>query len=388
MKKILFICSLYHPHIGGIETMVLNLSNFICQRGIEPIVLTKRYPTNLASYGLHQSTKIFRVVRPRTEKEFQKVISFIKNHSDQLKPDLIHIIGLRRPLPIIGLILSQYWKIPLVSTIAGSEISNNMLIKDKGVLDEMTVVVNNSDYVTCVSKAIEQEVRKKFPKQNNISTIYAGINIEFIKNTVCVETKSKYVLYLGRLVPEKSVQTLLLAFRDVSNKFCDLKLIIAGEGPEDKNLHLLTKKLRLQNKVIFLGAISQDRAVSLLKMALCMVLPSQSEGGGLVNIEAQAAGCPVIASRIGGIPEYVKENISGLLFSPGNNIELFDKICIILENQGLRKKLIQSGLKYSKGFDWKVLGPKYIALYESLINSSRRGFNPTKQSKIVKNIWK
>ena len=86
----------------------------------------------------------------------------------------------------------------------------------------------------------------------------------------------------------------------------------------------------MDEKVIFIGTIKLSRGMSLLKGAKLTVVPSLSEGGGLVNVEAQASGCPVIASRVGGIPEYVKDGESGLLFEPGNYKELAEKISLTM----------------------------------------------------------
>lgn len=112
----------------------------------------------------------------------------------------------------------------------------------------------------------------------------------------------------------------------------------------------------------------QWKDVSLfLKGALCTIVPSLSEGGSLVNVEAQAASCPVVASRVGGIPEYVQDEISGLLFEAGNPKDLAKKIIKILSDIPLRNKLIQGGIEHAKKFSWDVLGPQYLALYDEMI---------------------
>ena len=110
-------------------------------------------------------------------------------------------------------------------------------------------------------------------------------------------------------------------------------------------------------------------------------------GHFLVNIEAQAAGCPVIASRVGGIPEYVKDGKSGVLFESGNYKELAKKISQVIDDKRLREKIIKGGYEYAKSFDWNKLAPQYIELYSKNINryKSSSSFNPW--SDLTSDLW-
>lgn len=83
-------------------------------------------------------------------------------------------------------------------------------------------------------------------------------------------------------------------------------------------------------------------------------------GGGLVNMKAQATGYPVIASRVGGIPEYSLNNKNGILFEFGNYNELAEKISHVISDKKLREKIIEEGYKHSKLFDWNILAPQYV----------------------------
>ena len=390
MRRVLFICSLYHPHIGGIETMVTELSRFYRGQGIESVILTKKWPTTLTEEDYYKDTKIYRVLSARTETEFSNIIEWAKNNENKIKADIIHVIGVRRPLPLIGLLLSRHWNVPLISTIAGSEIPNTGDSETETVWNEskeiMRPVLESSSIVTCVSKALENDLRGIVPNLNYIRTVYAGIDIEFINSVSCTETEKNYIVSLRRLTPSKGVDILIRAFKDIANEYPQIRLLIAGEGHEEENLKTLARNLNLDDKIKFIGTVSLTRAISLLKGAICTVVPSISEGGSLVNIEAQAASCPVVASRVGGIPEYVQDGVSGLLFESRNLKDLADKVKIIISNAPLRNKLIQGGVEHANKFSWDILGPQYLALYNEMIDVKQiKSFQPW--SRLTKRLW-
>ncbi|OHA92549.1 MAG: hypothetical protein A3G47_03055 [Candidatus Zambryskibacteria bacterium RIFCSPLOWO2_12_FULL_39_45] len=390
MRRVLFICSLYHPHIGGIETMVTELSRFYRGQGIESVILTKKWPTTLTEEDDYKDTKIYRVVSARTETEFNNIIEWAKNNENKIKADIIHVIGVRRPLPLIGLLLSRHWNVPLISTIAGSEIPNTGDSETETVWNEskeiMRPVLESSSIVTCVSKALENDLRGIVPNLNYVRTVYAGIDTEFINSVSCTETEKNYIVSLRRLTPSKGVDILIRAFKDIANEYPQIRLLIAGEGHEEENLKTLARNLNLDDKIKFIGTVSLTRAISLLKGAICTVVPSISEGGSLVNIEAQAASCPVVASRVGGIPEYVQDGVSGLLFESRNLKDLADKVKIIISNAPLRNKLIQGGVEHANKFSWDILGPQYLALYNEMIDVKQiKSFQPW--SRLTKRLW-
>jgi len=390
VKKVLFICSLYHPHVGGIETMITELSQFYRGQCVKSVVLTKKWPTTLTEEDYYKDTKIYRVLSARTETEFSNIIEWAKNNENKIKADIIHVIGVRRPLPLIGLLLSRHWNVPLISTIAGSEIPNTGDSETETVWNEskeiMRPVLESSSIVTCVSKALENDLRKIVPNLNYVRTVYAGIDTELINSVLCTETEKNYIISLRRLIPSKGIDILIRAFKDIANEYPQVKLLIAGEGHEEENLKTLVKDLNLGDKIKFIGTVSLTRAISLLKGAICTVVPSISEGGSLVNIEAQAASCPVIASRVGGIPEYVQDGVSGLLFESKNLKDLADKVKTIISNAPLRNKLIQGGIEHAKKFSWDILGLQYLALYNKVIDTKQaESFQPW--SELTKKLW-
>jgi glycosyltransferase involved in cell wall biosynthesis len=126
------------------------------------------------------------------------------------------------------------------------------------------------------------------------------------------------LLVVGHLIKEKGVDVAIRAMTELPEQ---VVLWIVGEGPEAAALRELIAELRLEGRVQLLGLCRDVQ--SYLQAADCLVCPSLwGEAAGLVNLEAQACGTTVIASRIGGIPEYVLHERTGLLFTPGDPHDL------------------------------------------------------------------
>jgi glycosyltransferase involved in cell wall biosynthesis len=122
------------------------------------------------------------------------------------------------------------------------------------------------------------------------------------------------IVTVAHLIPDKGVDVLLRALPEFPP---DAVVWVAGEGPEGEQLQALARQLGVQDRVRFLG--NQARVEPYLQAADCFACPSVwAEAAGLTNLEAQACGVPVVASRTGGIPEYVADGVTGLLFPPGD----------------------------------------------------------------------
>lgn len=389
--KVLFVCSLYYPHAGGIETIIRELSSIYKKRGIEVAVLTKRWPIELPEYDEYEGVKIYRIISAKNISDFSSNIKFLIKNNENLKPDTIHVIGIRKPLPLLAYILSRFWKVPLVVTISGGDIPDPFDSQPRAIWSSgktiVEPVINRADWINTFSKDLIHLTKQTFPDLNEVSLIYAGIDLKKIKEIKKTHLKYPYILSLRRLDPSKGVDLTIKAFKKISVVNPNLKLVIVGEGTEYESLRLLTEKLKLTDRVEFTGKLSLEDSLSLLKGAILTVVPSLSEGGGLINLEAQACGCPLIASRVGGIPEYAKESYSALMFDSGNVEDLADKIKLILNDFNLRKKLVYNGKNYVKKFDSDNIVDKYLKGYNSLI-SKDINYTFKHWSKLSLNLWK
>lgn len=176
-------------------------------------------------------------------------------------------------------------------------------------------------------------------KEDKIDVVYNGTNLEVLKPLASFSTLRKewnipenirVILYVGRLDRMKGLETLLRAFALFVKNGASARLLIAGKPVEEgdeykKSLEELSSDLDIENYVSFLGYVANT--IPLYQVSDVTVLPSQwSEPFGRVIVESMACGTPVVASRIGGIPEILTGEFQRGLFEPGNERDLLDKL--------------------------------------------------------------
>jgi spore coat protein SA len=174
----------------------------------------------------------------------------------------------------------------------------------------------------------------------------------------------RIVLYAGRLVPGKGVHRLLEALPRIVRACPDTLLLIAGSAyygrdrltPYTTSLRRQTRKLGMGKHVVFLDYVPHPALASLYQLADVTVVPSvEDEAFGLVNLEAMAAGVPVVASRTGGIPEVVRHGETGLLVSPSpGEQEMAAAVIGLLQQPDLRQRMGETGLsEVRRRFLWQ-----------------------------------
>jgi len=222
--------------------------------------------------------------------------------------------------------------------------------------------LRRADKIRVVSKYFENVVKKEAPNKPCFTfPTFTDIN-DFLeeKNT----SIKKYILTVAVLSPIKSIETLIEAFARIQERFDDFKLVIAGDGPSRNNLQRRASDLQLQKKIIFTGRLSLREVKDVMKDCSVFVVPSLSEGLARVLIEAMALQKPVIATRVGGTPEVVRDGENGFLIEPKNVSALAEKLKVVLENRELAK---QMGVKGRNFVSEHFSNEKYIQHFVDMV---------------------
>ena len=151
-----------------------------------------------------------------------------------------------------------------------------------------------------------------------------------LANKLGVAGNSPVVVFVGRLVPEKGVSVLAHAFAQVLSSYPKAMLVIVGDGPDRTSLEALAQQLQIARRVVFAGA--QNDVALFYLLADVVAIPSQSEPFGIVAIEAMAAGCPVVASNVGGLADTVVDKRTGRLVPPGNAPAMAEALAWVLQS--------------------------------------------------------
>lgn len=186
----------------------------------------------------------------------------------------------------------------------------------------------------CVSVETKRQVENLPFMKSKLVVIYNGLE-HF--DLVPRQTGGFVVGTIAELHKIKGLDVLLHAWAEFIEKHPQAKLVIMGEGEERNNLEALTHELGIGDSVSFKGQVDNART-QLLDFDI-FVLPSRSENLPYTILEAGFAGLPVIASRVGGIPEIIKDGESGLLIPPEDSLALYTSLIKLAESQGLRQRL-------------------------------------------------
>lgn len=233
------------------------------------------------------------------------------------------------------------------------------------------------DYFLAVSEYSARELHSP-PRRTRV--IYGGADPSRYFPDTTVERSG--VLFVGRVTPHKGVDRLIRALPR------NARLLIAGsEGhdpnPPERDYPKLLRQLSEGRDVRFLGAVADDDLPTLYRQARVLVLPSVhrtcygrefkvSELLGLVAIEAMASGTPVICSRIGGLPEVVRDGVTGFLVDPGNVEELGERLSEMLGNPEMARRMGNNARELAlERFTWKDCAERCLETYEQLLRPPR-----------------
>ena len=205
--------------------------------------------------------------------------------------------------------------------------------------------LKNADVCLFVSRALQE--RYGFPDQVNAAIHEGRISRAFLVPRFSQDTKmSDTVLYVGRLSKEKGVDVLIAAFALAAEKV-DIRLRIVGDGQEMEQLQQLSKLLGVDGKITFAGKITWgEQLFSEMRGATCLVLPSFTEGFGLVLQESLGQGTPVIASDVGGVREALGTEEAGILVPAGDRAALASAIVRLVTDRDLQERLVENGLRH------------------------------------------
>jgi glycosyltransferase involved in cell wall biosynthesis len=210
-------------------------------------------------------------------------------------------------------------------------------------------------------------------------TIHSGVDlgrfgngqgkIEEIRKAFGVAPDAVVVGTVGWLLPIKGSMQLLHAMGNIWNGRGDLNLVYVGKGDLEGSLKAEAAAMGVEDRVQFLGW--RDDVHEIMPMMDVFVLPSMMEGMGRALVEAMAAGKPVIGSRVGGIPDLVKDGYNGLLVEPGDVSGLAKAIQKLVADENLRRTMGERGRAMAPAYSVEKMVEKINGLYMSLLEKRR-----------------
>lgn len=293
------------------------------------------------------------------------------------KYDLIHCHWLI-PQGLIGVILGKWFKVPVVCSAHAGDV---FISKYKLVRSVLRQVIKKAALITVNSKATDQVVQQIHKADTTI--IPMGVDLSTFKKVNAkkallakygLEPNAKIILNVGRFAEKKGLKYLVEALPEIRKKVDNAVLMLVGFGPEERNLKQLATSLNIADYVIFCGKIPNDELPVFYGASDVFVLPSiydsngDTEGLGVVLLEAIATECPVIGSNVGGITDIIKDKETGLLIEEKNSSQIAEKVIEIITNSTLADELVINAKEHViKNFTWEAVGEKFYSSFYELI---------------------
>lgn len=285
----------------------------------------------------------------------------------KFKPDVVHVHNLEsKELVYLRFFQATRGKgLPVICTLhdLASVSRLQKLIATTGKLESLSAVVSPSKFIDTQFESLTSHQREKF------RMIYHGIPL--FEGKKSERTAHPKLLFASDLQDHKGGVILLAAWKKIHAQYPNCSLTIAGDGPAKSFLQQYADSSGLGEQINFVGWLSQEQLQSFLLDECILIIPSLlGEAFGLIGVEAAMAGASIIVSRIGALPEIVEDEVSGLVVTPGDSLELSIAIGRLLTNQELRHEMGRAARNRAEAlFSFPQSFSAYELLYEEVINS-------------------
>jgi len=276
------------------------------------------------------------------------------------------------PGGLVGFLISILQKEPLVLTLHGTDI--RLLLKSKFFQKLAQPIFNKAKYITTVSSFLKGKLLSVLSlPQEKVRVVPMPVNpvFETLKPAIGIKRKKKKILSVARYTEQKGVRYLLEALKQLKEKGYDFEAEIVGEGPLEDEFKRKIGETSLSDSVFLVPMMPQEKLKILYEECDIFVLPSMEEGFGMVLVEAQLCGKPVVGVNSGGILDIIEHEKTGLLALPGDSRSLALAIEKLLTDEDFAEKLAAAGYRSAQEkFSSETITRKYI---EVLTMSLRGG---------------
>ncbi|HSE61328.1 MAG TPA: glycosyltransferase [Candidatus Saccharimonadales bacterium] len=369
--KVVIATPYYHPHVGGVEVYVRNIATRLKEMGWEVCLVTTGDRSAKTTVTQQDGMRVYRLgyqfklsntpVSFTWRRDIERIIT-------SEKPD---VINGHAPVPYFADMVERLrGRIPFVLTYHNDVVKERwpftMLAKlahlflIAGTLRRANRIIATSDYYASRSRHLA-------PHTHKLSVVPPGIDAAIFTTDADGATVRKahdgkrIILFVGslsRAQAHKGLDTLIASMAIVKQRIPNAQLVVVGEGDNLAHYQQTVYSAGLQDDVAFVGCKTHAELAGYYAASDVVVLPStnNTEGFGMVLIEASACGVPVVGTEVGGIPFAIQDGKTGLLVPPRNPEALAASIGTILEDASLAARLGRAGAARAKTqFDWDML---------------------------------
>ncbi len=421
--KIVIATAVYYPMINGVAVFAHNLAVGLARRGHEVVVIcpsrtgkastrvedgvkvcfvksvnARVYPDQI--HKVPAKRKIKGVSVPRVFYKHGLRVSVlpgreVKRILADFRPDVVHV-QVADPIGVAVVAQARKMGVPVVTTEHNRpEVLTNSLkmpgvLKrgvEKGLSGYFRARHRKSDFVTMPTELAIRELfggglaGQLVRKDGSVIPVAAVSNgVDLSQFRPGEKAKQPTVVYVGRIDPEKKVELVVRAFREVLKKVPEAELLIAGDGVDRARLEELARELGLEKSVKFLGKVSSSELYQIYQQGWVFATASEIETQGIVLVEAAASGLPLVAVNRGAVAEVCQDGQNGFLIdvSPRKNESkkqgrereisaISDALERILADRDLREKFSKKSLEIAGEHDFERTLDKFENIYRKVV---------------------
>lgn len=367
--KVLLISDAYSIH-------TIKWAKSLSKKGIEIAIFSLNYNENEGNpYQHNNNIKVYYCVNKNAKKRssgfakisYLKALPGLKQVLRKFKPDIVHA----HYASSYGLLGALSGFSPYIISVWGSDVFD---FPNISFLHKMVIKYNLSkaDKILSTSKVMAIETNKYTDKEVVVTPF--GIDLDKFKPLEVNSLFDKNDIVIGtvKTLEEKyGIEYLIKAFAVVKDKYkyLPLKLLIVGAGSLSTALKELTYDLGIEKDTVFTGKIAHELVPVYDNMLSVSVSVSNSESFGVAVIEASACGKPVVVSDVGGLPEVVKDGITGIVVPPRNPQETAEAIEKLVLDDSMRKQMGAAGREHvAQFYDWNKNVEQMVDIYKDILN--------------------
>ncbi len=392
--RIALLPSQYYPSLGGVEELTRNLAANLTKSGDQVEVWAPSPGTGTdtptgAEYLDGIRVRRFHYPLPRANpaslvpllSEGLPTLKAMLRAATDFQPDVINVQCFG-PNGVYATALSKLTSLPLVVSLQGETLMDDSDIYtiSATMRAALRAGIRQAKCVTGCSAFTLRDAEARFGLErgagrvvfNDANPDMVGTREEMgLPDRLDFLEGTRYIACLGRVVDNKGFDLLLEAFNLIRSDHPGVHLVVGGSGSKLESLRRLADDLALSDRVHFPGRLSRYEVAQVLTSATVFVMPSRLEPFGIVVLEAWRAGTAVIATSIGGPPEFVTDGADGLLVDPHDTRRLADALSRVLSDDTLRHRIALAGKARFRDFEWPNLTFEYRKLYASVVSTSR-----------------
>ncbi len=380
MKKRILIFSLaYDPFIGGAEVVIKEITNRI-HAELDFDMITLRFDSALPRFEKIGNVNVYRIgfvsKNPTPEdmlhfplylnKIFYPVTAFLKARALDKRNRYDAMWTMMSFMGFPALFFQMFCrKIPYLLTLQEGDPIPVIKKRIRFVYPLFKRVFAHASKVQAISNYLAG-FAKDMGATCPVVVVPNGVGVEkfeirdlqkegAIRNELKIKDGEKIIITTSRLVPKNAVGDIIEALTYLPQ---NVRLLILGVGPLLGELRKKSADVGVSDRVTFCGHILQEELPSYLHVADVFCRPSLSEGQGVSFIETMAAGVPIVATAVGGIPDFLHNGETGLFCEVKNPRSVAEKIQILLDDQLLHKKIVENAKVLAKSYDWALLSEK------------------------------